>query len=53
MSIVTCHSPGCGNDGIPIELSLASADPETGVPIEVSVVMCGGCGEQITDIADA
>jgi hypothetical protein len=51
MSIVTCRTPGCVNQGVEIEVSLAGFDPITGDPIEVGVVMCGGgCGQQITKV---
>lgn len=35
---VTCHTPGCPNDGIPINLPCADA------------VQCGPCGQEIEDI---
>ncbi len=37
---VTCHTPGCANEGIPIELPCAGA------------VQCGPCGQVIADVAD-
>ena len=36
--IVTCHTKGCSNDGIGIEV----INPEP-------TVICGGCGQEITD----
>lgn len=35
---VICHTPGCENEGIPIQV------------LYVEVVLCGPCGQQITDI---
>lgn len=35
---VTCRTPGCENDGIPLEMMCAG------------VIECGPCGQQITDI---
>ena len=39
---VTCHTDGCMNQGIPIELEYAE---EFGVPD----AYCGPCGQPITD----
>ena len=41
--IATCHTPGCGNAGIPLDIGpLPTPDPGT--------VVCGPCGVQITDL---
>lgn len=48
MAWLTCHTQGCGNEGVPIELDII--DPETGEP--VSSVLCGPCGQPITDVSD-
>ena len=40
----TCHTEGCGNAGTPIEMVWAD---EYGPP---GTVVCGPCGQQITDL---
>lgn len=50
MATVTCHTEGCGNAEIPIELAL-TADLD-GEVVAAVVVHCGVCGQEITDIAD-
>lgn len=52
MSIATCHTEGCGNAGIPIEVELTATDPVTGETYTVGSVVCGACGQQITDIQE-
>ena len=37
----TCHTPGCGNAGETLE-----------VPDDVDAVLCGVCGQKITDVAE-
>lgn len=49
MSVVTCHTEGCGNSGEPIELELTWRD-EDGVIHQTVRVICGVCGKPITDI---
>lgn len=52
MSTVTCRTEGCGNADIPLEMDLRILDvagQPTGEMIEN--VICGACGEPITDIA--
>lgn len=39
---VTCHTQGCGNAGKPVEVYVPDKDPQ---------VICGVCGQPITDIA--
>ena len=46
MAKLTCHTTGCSNAGIPIDLDIV--DPETGQPVDV--VVCGACGQSITDV---
>lgn len=38
---VTCHTDGCVNEGIPVTFTC------------LPLVICGGCGNQITDITPA
>jgi hypothetical protein len=38
---VTCHTEGCGNADHPIPVSMA----------EGALVVCGACGQEITDVA--
>jgi hypothetical protein len=47
MQTATCHTEGCGNAGHGIALDFL--DPDT----PVDVVVCGGCGQPITDVRDA
>lgn len=41
LSTVICHTDGCENAGVPITLPVAD------------VVVCGPCGQTITDITPA
>lgn len=45
--IVTCTTPDCLNNGIPIDVGEHPTDPETGEPIEGWRVICGPCGQVI------
>ena len=49
MALVTCHTEGCGNAGIAIDLPLTYLDDETGETVTVDSVACGVCGQPITD----
>jgi hypothetical protein len=53
MSIVTCHTDGCANSDIRIEMTLTYVDPETEETKPVDAVYCGECKEPITDIEGA
>jgi len=48
MTAVTCHTPGCANEGIPIDLNLTYTDDD-GQTQTVDAVACGVCGNPITD----
>lgn len=48
MSIVTCHTPGCGNAGIDIDMELTIEID--GEPTVVDQVVCGVCNQPITDV---
>jgi hypothetical protein len=50
MSTVTCHTDGCPNADIPITIDLTHTDPDTGAFETVGSVICGPCGQPITDI---
>lgn len=50
MAWATCHTPGCGNAGIPIDVD-TEIETEDGGTITVGV-QCGVCGQPITDVAD-
>jgi hypothetical protein len=50
MSTVTCHTEGCENEDIPLEMQLTWTDPDTGDTYTVGSVSCGPCGQPITDI---
>lgn len=49
MATVTCHTEGCGNAGVAIELA-RPVDDETGQPLDPWVIICGVCGQPITDV---
>ena len=50
---VTCHTPGCINNGVPIQMPLVF-DEDTGdglIHTDSSAdVQCGPCGQPITDV---
>jgi hypothetical protein len=51
---VTCHTDGCDNNGVPIEMTLSWTETDIDgqlVQHTVSGVVCGVCGQPITDIA--
>jgi hypothetical protein len=50
VSTVTCHTEGCANGGIPIEIDLTWTDDEG--QTHTMDCYCGVCGQQITDIGD-
>lgn len=49
----TCMTDGCSKFGEPIDVDTTQTDLETGAPITVTSVVCGGCGQQITDTQGA
>jgi hypothetical protein len=49
--VSTCHTTGCPNDGIPIELATWT-DETTGETVHADEVQCGACGQPVTDISD-
>jgi hypothetical protein len=49
---VTCHTEGCGNAGISIEVCIGYDDDVTGEQIHSDHVYCGVCGQEITDIQE-
>jgi hypothetical protein len=48
MNTCTCHTEGCENDGVPVELALSFE--MDGMTMWVDVVYCGACGQEITDV---
>jgi hypothetical protein len=46
MAVLVCHTEGCENNGVPIEMDIT--DPDTGLP--PSAVACGACMQPITDV---
>lgn len=52
MSVVTCHTPECGNAEQPIDLDLAVYDDQNRAVGTVDGVVCGVCGQPITDVTD-
>lgn len=57
MATVTCHTAGCVNEGIPIEvprpLDVADDGSMTGPPVDPWFIQCGPCEQPITDVVDA
>lgn len=51
MHTVTCQTDGCANAGIPVDLNLSWEDD--GTTYTADQVVCGVCGEQITDVREA
>jgi hypothetical protein len=51
LSIVMCHTEGCPSAEKPLPMALAYVAAETGEMRVVDAIVCGGCGEQIADIA--
>lgn len=49
MATVTCHTEGCGNEGIALDLELTYTDDE-GTTQTVDSVFCGVCSQPITDV---
>ena len=47
---VVCHTQGCGNAGIPLEMGLSWPNEETGETEYVGAVYCGVCGKEIRDV---
>lgn len=47
----TCHTSGCVNEDVPVEV-LTWIDEETGETVHADRVECGGCGQEVTDIAE-
>ena len=51
MAVVTCQTSDCPNEGHAIELGLTFENEEVAT-VPVDAVVCGVCGQQITDISD-
>jgi len=52
MALATCHTDGCVNNGIPLDVITSFTDPDTGETVTVGGVVCGPCGQPITDIRE-
>lgn len=50
MATVTCHTPGCSNDGLPIPGIPTTWTDDDGATHPVNSITCGGCGVPITDV---
>lgn len=48
MALMECTNPDCPRHGISVDV--APVDLETGQSLPVDVVVCGACGQPITDI---
>jgi hypothetical protein len=49
MATATCHTAGCVNAEIPIDVGEQRADPDTG-ELLVWYVVCGACSQPISDV---
>lgn len=52
MAIVTCHTEGCANADIPIDLGEPPVGDD-GQPIVWDSFGCGVCGQPIDDVVEA
>ena len=50
--IATCHTEGCGNADVPIDVGSLTYTDDEGTVWE-STVSCGVCGQPITDLTDS
>lgn len=50
MAIVTCHTEGCRSADVPVSVATTVTDEETGEERSVDGVVCGACGNPITDV---
>jgi hypothetical protein len=50
MSIVTCHTENCGNAEIAIDIGDLTYRDDEGRIQQITTVVCGVCGQPITDI---
>jgi hypothetical protein len=53
MNTLVCHTDGCLNQDQPVQYDLAVVDPTDGTTSYVDNVLCGPCGQPITDIQPA
>jgi hypothetical protein len=51
MATVTCRTDGCGNEGIGLDVATTWTDEE-GTEHAVATVVCGVCGQEITDVSE-
>lgn len=49
---VTCHTSGCAVAGVAVEGVPITADSPEGENVRVGIVICGVCGQEITDIVE-
>jgi len=50
VTLVTCHTTDCSNEGQEIDLNLSYVDTMTGETMVVDQVICGVCGQPIDDV---
>ncbi len=51
MTTVTCHTAGCTNADVPLDAVVTWKDDD-GVEHVVDEIICGVCGQPITDVAN-
>lgn len=49
MATLVCHTDGCPNAGIPIQYDATFTDDD-GETRNVDLIVCGPCGQEITDV---
>jgi hypothetical protein len=52
MSTAICHTSGCENEGVPIDVGNLTVEDPWGGPPMTAAVSCGPCGQPITDVTD-
>ena len=48
MTAMTCPTTECARGGIVLDVDLAPPDLETGEPLTLTTVYCGGCSQPLT-----
>jgi hypothetical protein len=50
VSTLTCHTPECPSDGVPVVAEIGWTDSDTGEQRYPDTVVCGACGQPIEDV---
>lgn len=52
MAVVTCHTQNCAKEGQPVPGVPTTWEDENGQAQPVGSIICGACGQEITDIQE-